>query len=375
MANNKRDYYEVLGIERTASSEEIKKAYRKLAREYHPDFNKDDPHAAVKFKEINEAYEVLSDPQKRERYDYLGHKADYGGAGADDGFSGFGAFESIFEDFFGGLGGFGRRRPSGPERGEDLRYDLEITLEDAFHGGTKEIRVPRSETCPECHGSGARPGTRPETCAACGGSGQQQITHDTPFGRMVNVQTCLHCSGKGTVVKEPCPACRGQGRVIRERAFEVKIPPGIAHGTRLRIQGGGEAGLRGGPPGDLFVVVAIRPHKLFRREKDDLIYELPLQMALAALGTEVEVPTLDGKAVMKIPEGTQPGTVFRLRGKGMPRLYGRGKGDLRVKVNVVIPKRLTAREKELLTELAQLNAANEKEKGFIGRMKDAFGGH
>jgi len=192
---------------------------------------------------------------------------------------------------------------------------------------------------------------------------------------MVNVQTCLHCSGKGTVVKEPCPACRGQGRVIRERAFEVKIPPGIAHGTRLRIQGGGEAGLRGGPPGDLFVVVAIRPHKLFRREKDDLIYELPLQMALAALGTEVEVPTLDGKAVMKIPEGTQPGTVFRLRGKGMPRLYGRGKGDLRVKVNVVIPKRLTAREKELLTELAQLNAANEKEKGFIGRMKDAFGGH
>lgn len=375
MAEKKRDYYETLGVERTASAEEIKKAYRKLARQYHPDFNKDDPRAEEKFKAINEAYEVLSDPQKRERFDYFGHEAEYDGAGAGGGFSGFGGFESIFEDFFGGLGGFGRRRPPGPEQGKHLRYDLEITLEDAFHGGTKEIRVPRSETCPECQGSRARPGTKPETCAACGGSGQQQITRDTPFGRMVNVQTCLNCSGRGTVVKEPCLACRGQGWIVRERTIEVKIPPGIAHGTRMRIQGGGEAGVRGGPPGDLFVVVAVRRHKLFRREKDDLIYELSLQMALAALGTEVEVPTLDGKTMMKVPEGTQPGTVFRLRGKGMPRLYGRGKGDLRVKVNVVVPKRLTAREKELLSELAQLNAPGEKGKGFIDRMKDAFGGH
>lgn len=373
MAENKRDYYEVLGIERAASEEEIKKAYRRLARKYHPDFNKDDPRAEEKFKEINEAYEVLSDPQKREHYDHFGHDSGFG-AGAGDGFAGFGGFESIFEDFFGGLGGFGRRRPPGPEQGKHLRYDLEITLEDAFRGGTKEIRVPRSEACPECRGSRARPGTKPESCPACGGTGQQQVTRDTLFGRMVNVQTCLHCSGRGTVVKEPCPACRGQGWIVRERTIEVKIPAGVAHGTRLRIQGGGEAGLRGGPPGDLFVVIGIRRHKFFRREKDDLIYELPLQMALAALGTEVEVPTLDGTAMMKVPEGTQPGTVFRLRGKGMPRLYGMGKGDLRVRVNVVVPKRLTAREKELLTELAQLDPSGEKGKGFIDRMKDAFGG-
>lgn len=375
MAEDKRDYYEVLGIERNASTDEIKKAYRKLARKFHPDFNKNDPHAERKFKEVSEAYEVLSDPQERERYDHFGHAAGFGGggAGAANGF-GFGGFETIFEDFFGGLGGFGRRRPPGPEQGQHLRYDLEITLEHAYRGGTKEIKVPRTETCPDCKGSRARPGTKPETCPACGGSGQQQVTRDTLFGRMVNVQTCLHCSGRGTIVKEPCPTCRGEGRVLRERTIEVKIPLGVAHGTRLRIQGGGEAGLRGGPPGDLFVVISIRRHKRFRRENDDLIYELPLQMSLAALGSEVDVPTLEGTAALKIPEGTQPGTIFRLRGKGMPRLYGIGKGDLRVKVNVVVPKRLTAREKELLTELAQLDSSKEKGKGFIDRMKDAFGG-
>jgi len=373
MAGDKRDYYEILGVERGASADEIKRAYRKLARRYHPDFNKTDPRAEEKFKAINEAYEVLSDPQRRERYDHFGHDESVG-AGGFGGFGGFGDLGSIFEDIFGGFGDFGRRRPPGPEQGKHLRYDLEITLEEAFNGGAKKIRVPRTENCPECGGSRARPGTKPEKCPACGGSGQQQVTRNTPFGRMVNVQTCLHCAGRGTVVKEPCPACRGEGWIVRERTIEVKIPPGIDHGTRLRVPGGGEAGVRGGPPGDLFVVVSLRRHKLFRREKDDLLYELPLQMALAALGAEVEVPTLEGKAVLKLPQGTQPGAVFRLRGKGMPRLYGRGKGDLRVKVDVVVPKRLSAREKELLTELARLGASEEKGKGFISRMKDAFGG-
>ncbi|HPU01558.1 MAG: molecular chaperone DnaJ [Firmicutes bacterium] len=376
MAENKRDYYEVLGVDRNASTEEIKKAYRRLARKYHPDFNKDDPHAAEKFKEINEAYEVLSDPQKRERYDRFGHDPGFG-PGAGGGFEGFGGFGSIFEDIedlFGGFGGFGRRRPPGPEQGQHLRYDLEITLEEAYHGGTREIRVTRSETCPDCRGSRARPGTQPETCPVCGGTGQQQVTRETLFGRMINIQTCVHCSGRGTVVKEPCPTCRGQGQVLRDRTLEVKIPPGVADGTRLRIPGGGEAGLRGGPPGDLFVIISVRRHKLFRRERDDLIYELSLPMALAALGTEVDVPTLDGPVAMKVPEGTQPGTVFRLRGKGMPRLHGLGKGDLRVIVKVVVPKRLTPRERELLTELARLSSAEDKGKGFFDRMKDAFGG-
>ncbi|NLY39269.1 MAG: molecular chaperone DnaJ [Firmicutes bacterium] len=368
----KRDYYEVLGVERNASLEEIKKAYRRLARQYHPDFNKA-PDAELKFKEINEAYEVLSDPQKREQYDRFGHQTDFSGFGggfngAD--FSGFG-FESIFESFFGGGFGGGRRRPPGPEQGPDLRYDLEITLEDAYYGRAKEIKIPRTELCPDCKGSRAKPGTRPETCSACGGSGQQRHVRNTPFGSMINVVTCLACGGEGKIVKEPCPACRGQGRVVRERKIEIRIPPGVEHGSRLRISGEGEAGLRGGPPGDLYVVISIRPHKLFQREGSDLIYEMSLDMARAALGLEVEVPTLEkDPAVLRIPEGTQPGTVFRLKGKGMPRLRGAGKGDLKVKVNVTVPRHLTARQRQLLKEFVSAG----EDKGFINRFKDALGG-
>lgn len=372
----KRDYYEVLGLERGASTDEIKKAYRRLARQYHPDFNKDDREAERKFKEVSEAYEVLVDPQKREQYDRFGHQSEFngfGGGGFNEGdFNGFGGFESIFENIFSNFGGgFGHRRPPGPEQGAHLRYDMEITLEEAYRGGNRDIRVPRTENCPECKGSRAKAGTRPETCSACGGSGQQQHVSRTILGQMVSRVTCVACGGEGKTIREPCPACRGQGRVVRERKIDVKIPPGVENGTRLRVTGAGEAGMRGGPPGDLYVIIKVRPHKRFRRDGDDLVTEIPINMAEAALGTEVDVPTLDGAASMRIPEGTQPGTSFRLKGRGMPRLRGSGKGDIRVRVKVVVPKRLNPKQKQLLAEFAALC---EDDKGFIGRMKDAFGG-
>ena len=254
---------------------------------------------------------------------------------------------------------------------------MEITLEEAYHGGTREIKIPRTETCPDCHGSGAKPGTSPETCPACHGTGQQQTVRETAFGRFVSVQTCSVCRGEGKVIKEPCPTCRSQGRVVREKTIEIKIPPGVDQGSRLRVAGGGEAGLRGGPPGDLFVVISVKPHKLFRRENDDIILELPISMVQAALGAEVEVPTLDGPVTLRIPEGTQPGTTFRLKGKGMPRLRGVGRGDQRVKTKITIPKRLNQRQKELLEEFARLSGEKVspgEQKGFINRFRDAFGG-
>jgi len=362
----------VLGVEREATPEEIKKSFRRLARQYHPDFNKEEPEAEQKFKEISEAYEVLSDPQKRDQYDRFGHQAFSGSGGGfnqgDFNGFGFGNISDIFESFFGGFGG-GRRRP-GPEQGAHLRYDMEITLDEAYRGGSREIHIPRTETCSECKGNRARSGTRPETCSTCGGSGQQQFTRNTAFGRFVNTQSCSSCGGEGQVIKEPCPACRAQGRVVRERKIEVKLPPGVEHGSKLRIAGGGEAGLRGGPPGDLYVVIAVRPHKLFQRERDDLIYELHLDMAQAALGAEVDVPTLDGAAILKVPEGTQPDTFFRLKGRGMPRLRGSGKGDLHVKVKVTVPRRLSSKQRQLLEQFAKLS----EEKGFVNKMKDAFGG-
>ncbi len=376
---SKRDYYEVLGVTREATPEELKKAYRSLAKKYHPDFNKDDSAAEKKFKEIKEAYDVLSDPQKREHYDRFGHQADFnGGAGGFNGAGfggfGFGGIDDIFEQFFGGMTGGGRRRPPGPEQGNHLRYDLEITLEQAFHGEEKVITIPRTETCEDCGGSRAKAGTNPEKCSSCGGSGQQQFTRSTPFGRFVSSQPCVACRGEGKVVKEPCLACNGQGRVVRERKIEIKIPSGVEDGSKLRVSGGGEAGLRGGPPGDLYVVLRVRPHKKFKRQGNDLLLDVPISISQAALGVMMEVPTIDGKADLRISEGTQHGASFRLKGQGMPYLRGSGRGDLRVRVTVNIPKRLNAKQKEALMEFARLSGeeAGLENKGIFKQIKDAL---
>ena len=378
---SKRDYYEVLGLSREASADEIKKAYRTLAKKYHPDFNKDDGAAEKKFTEIKEAYDVLSDPQKRQQYDHFGHQAGFdGGGGGFSGHSGgfgFGGIDDIFEQFFGGMGGMGgRRRPPGPEQGSHLRYDLDITLEEAYHGGSKTINIPRTENCAECGGSRAKPGTSPVTCSACGGSGQQQITRNTPFGRFMSSQPCVACRGEGKVINEPCPACSGQGRIVKEKKLEIKIPPGIDDGHKLRLSGEGEAGLRGGPSGDLYIVIRVRPHKKFRRQGGDLLMEVPISISQAALGVEMEVPAIEGTAHLRVPEGTQHGATFRLKGHGMPHLQRSGKGDLRVTIKVIVPKRLNDRQKELLAELAKISGeeAGLEHKGFFDKVKDAISG-
>lgn len=377
----KRDYYEVLGVDRNAGQEEIKKAFRKLARKYHPDMNKEDPSAEAKFKEINEAYEVLSDPEKRRRYDQFGHAAEgpagSGGAGGWD-FGDFGSFDSIFDMFFGG--GFrGSRTPrAGPERGADLRYDLEISLEEAASGLEREIDVVRLESCPDCRGTGAKPGTSPVTCPLCGGRGQTSQVRTTAFGRFTNITTCPRCGGEGKIVESPCQSCQGRGRVRRHKRIKVKIPAGVDSGMRVRVTGEGEAGMRGGPPGDLFVFVEVRPHEVFEREGNDIICEVPVGVWQAALGDDIEVPALDGKASLHIPEGTQTGTLFRLRGKGIPDVHGRERGDQYVRVKVVTPTRLTEREKELLRELARLRGAHrvdDEPKGFFKKVRDAWERH
>ncbi|HZK24169.1 MAG TPA: molecular chaperone DnaJ [Oscillospiraceae bacterium] len=374
----KRDYYEVLGVSTEASAEEIKKAYRSLARKYHPDVNRDDQDAEKKFKEAKEAFDVLSDPQRRQQYDQYGHAAEEGGFGTggfgQGDFSGFGGFEDIFDQFFGGAAR--TRRPTGPQRGNDLRYDLEITLEEAALGKEAKINIPRAETCDTCGGSGAKPGTQPETCSHCHGTGQQQVTRNTAFGRFVSVQACVACGGTGTIIKERCLDCQGNGRVQRERKIDIKIPAGVETGSRLRVANEGEAGTRGGPPGDLYVVLHVRPHKLFDRQGDDIIIEVPISFAQATLGTELEVPTITGKARVKIPEGTQTGTSFRLRGKGIPHLRGYGQGDQHVKVVVKIPKKLSSKQKELLREYAKLAGEDVAagDKGFLNKVKDALGG-
>ena len=372
----KRDYYEVLGIQKNASADEIKKAYRKLARQHHPDANPDDPNAEAKFKEISEAYVVLSDPDKRAGYDHFGHEGANMGAGgqgyAGGGFGDLGGFGDIFDMFFGGAAG---RRRSGPERGSDIRTDLEITLKEAAFGLERELRIPRVETCSTCGGSRAAAGSKPQTCTACNGTGQIQYTQNTAFGRIMQTRTCDRCRGTGQIIDKPCPTCHGTGQVRKNRNIKVKVPPGVDNGSRLRLAGEGESGTRGGPPGDLYVYIHVKPHKVFKREGDDLICDIPVTYTQAALGDEFDVPTLDGEARLKIPEGTQSGTIFRMKGKGIPHINGYGQGDQHVRVKVITPTKLNDRQKELLKEFSSIDNERQKssgEKSFFEKMKDAF---
>jgi molecular chaperone DnaJ len=385
----KKDYYEVLGVSKETGEKDIKSAYRKLAMKYHPD-KSDAPDAEERFKEISEAYAVLSDPDKRRQYDQFGHagiNSQYSqedlfrGVNFEDIFRGFGGGESIFDMFFGG----GRRR--GPTRGNDLRYDLDLTLEQASTGIETTIDVSRAEVCPTCSGSGARPGTSPVKCTSCGGTGQFTRAQNTPFGQMISSTACPKCGGRGQIVTTPCEDCRGAGRVHRRRKINVKIPQGVDSGQHLKLRGQGEAAPEpGGQAGDLYVFINVRPHSRFTRSDSDLMLEAPLSITQATLGSDIEVPTLNGKARIKVPAGTQTGSVFRLKGKGMPRLHGSGTGDLHVRMNVRTPSALTARQKELLEDLAaefgEQRAAEkgdkrkpEKgEKSFINKIVDEVKG-
>jgi molecular chaperone DnaJ len=372
---SKRDYYEVLGVSKNATKDEIKKAYRKLSKKYHPDVNKE-PDAAEKFKEIKEAYEVLSDDQKRAHYDQFGHtdpNQHFGGFGSDVDFDfgGFGGFEDIFSSFFGGSR---RRDPNAPRAGADLQYTMRLTFEEAVFGKETEIEIPREETCDTCHGSGAKPGTRKETCAHCHGTGQITIEQATPFGRIVNRRVCHYCGGTGQFIKEKCTTCRGTGRVKKRKKIHVKIPAGVDDGQQLRLAGQGEPGINGGPPGDLYIVFHVEPHEFFERDGDDIYCEVPLTFTQAALGGEIEVPTLHGKVKLKIPAGTQTGTKFRLKGKGVPNVRGYGHGDQHIRVRVVTPTKLTERQKQLLREFEQLSQGHQHEDSFFSKVKKAFKG-
>ncbi len=372
----KRDYYEVLGVGRDASIDEIKRSFRKLAKQYHPDMNDGDKVSEAKFKEVNEAYEVLSDPDKRARYDQFGHAADQPGFGGG-GFSGdFGDIGDIFDMFTGGIfGGGGRGRPKGPQQGNHLRYDLTISFEEAAFGVEKEITFTREDNCTACGGTGAKAGTSRKTCPTCHGRGQVSSSIRTPLGMMSTSRPCTDCGGEGTKVESPCPECSGRGHVRKRRTLNVKIPAGIDNGQRIAVRGEGEPGIKGGPSGDLYVHIAVRPHKLFQRDGYDISYELPITFSQAALGDKIDVPSLEGPTAFTIPEGTQPGTTFRLEGKGITRLQGaRGKGDLFIKVKLEVPQKLDNKQKDLLREFeASLAGKQYKEKkGFMDRLKEMF---
>ncbi|MEG3224388.1 MAG: molecular chaperone DnaJ [Methanobacteriales archaeon Met13] len=382
---DKRDYYEVLGVDREANKKEIKKAYRKLAMEYHPDVSKD-PEAGEKFKEISEAYAVLSDEEKRGTYNQYGHAGMEGFSQEDifnninfeDIFRGFGfggrsggggGFETIFDLF-----GFGGGRRGGPQRGGDVVYDLKITLEEAATGIERDIEVPHKQVCGHCHGSRAEPGTESRTCDTCGGRGQVRQVQNTPLGQFATVRPCHACHGEGTIINSPCKECHGKGIVKQKSNINIKIPPGVENGSRLRVPGEGDVGNHGGPAGDLYVMISVKHHQLFQRDGANLYYVKPISFVQATLGDKVEVPTLDGAMDLKIPAGTQTGTSFRIKGEGMPHLRWNGKGNLYVKVKVVTPKKLSPKQKELLEEFADISGDEiyHEDRGFFDKVKDAI---
>ena len=373
--NTKRDYYDVLGVARTAGDADLKSSYRKLAMQFHPDRNPDDPAAEEKFKEASEAYSVLSDVNKRAQYDRFGHS---GVSGAGGGFSGYeqvdlnDIFGDLFSDFFAGsMGGAGgSRRRSRAQRGSDLREDIELTFEEAVFGVKTPMQVRRQEGCKECDGSGVAPGRQPSTCTTCGGKGQLRYQQ----GFFSVSRTCMECSGSGQIITDPCQKCRGAGRVMKERTIDVKVPAGVEDGTRIRYPEQGEAGMNGGPSGDLYVVLHVKKHPFFERDGQDLHCDVPISFPQAALGAEVKVPTLQGEHNLKIPDGTQSGDVFRIKGKGVPNLNGGGKGDLLITVSVQTPTRLTKRQRELLDQLHEVTEVenNPRKAGILGKVKDIF---
>ncbi|NUQ37828.1 MAG: molecular chaperone DnaJ [Caldilineales bacterium] len=369
-----RDYYEVLGLARTAAAEDIKSAYRRLVKRYHPDIYKGED-ADERIKEINEAYEVLSNPQKRGAYDRFGHAGVQGvGGGPGPGFSDIG---DIFEEIFGGGFGFRRGPQRGPVRGNDLRYNLTIEFEEAVLGAERDIEITRQEACPRCEGSGAEPGTSPMRCPTCNGAGEVRQRQQTVLGAFVNVTTCPRCRGEGEVVTTPCQECRGNRLVDVSRTLRVRIPAGVDEGTRIRLPGEGAPGLRGGATGNLYVFIGVKPHKIFQRREDDILLELPVNIAQAVLGADLEAPTLDGPRPLRIPAGTQPGKVLRLRGLGAPHLRGSGRGDMLITINVQIPTHLNEEQRRLFEKLAEslgpANMERNDQGSFFDRMREALG--
>lgn len=375
---SKRDYYEILGVDRNADDAVLKKAYRKLAMKYHPDRNPDNDEAEQKFKELNEAYEVLSDKEKRNMYDQFGHAGVNGNGqgGFGGGYSGFGGFEDIFGDIFDMFGGgfsSGRRR-NRPQKGSDIKVQVDLSFDEAAFGVDKDIEVSRHEECKKCNGTGAKPGTSKKTCHKCGGTGEVRYTQRTPLGSFVNVKTCDNCNGEGSIIDAPCEECNGHGKIRKKKKISVKIPAGVDNSSVITLRGEGEPGIKGGPPGDLYIVIRMLPHKIFKRDGYDIICEIPITFVQAALGDEIVVPTLDGKVKYKIPEGTQGGTVFRLKGKGTHILNGNGRGDQYVKVIVDIPRKLNDEQKNILRNFAEISGedVHEQRKSFFDKVKDAF---